>query len=159
MPIAECAPEPAAAAFVKSQKDFLDALMSAPIAQVPRAMSSKKVRFEPSGVASFLLSHVRRSLAKDGVDTDKTIKNEELNALLAAPMWKAEKAKKKKQRAASQGMRLFAPAMLTDGFRPCPANAIIVYQLSAFLARQPQVSIHHFQINPILNPQLQASMQ
>jgi len=38
-----------------------------------------------------------RDLFKDGIDTDKTIKNEELQALLAAPLWKAEKAKKAKK--------------------------------------------------------------
>ena len=47
--------------------------------------------------STVLICGGRDLLAKDGVDTDKTIKNEELNALLAAPMWKAEKAKKKKE--------------------------------------------------------------
>uniref|UniRef100_A0A7S2HWD1 EF-hand domain-containing protein n=1 Tax=Haptolina brevifila TaxID=156173 RepID=A0A7S2HWD1_9EUKA len=35
---------------------------------VESPMSSKKVRFEPSGVASFLLTLVQRDLQKDGVD-------------------------------------------------------------------------------------------
>ena len=68
MPSTEFEPEPTAAAFVKEQVDFLKAMMSAPIATLPAAMSSKKVRFEPSGVASFLLGYVQRALKKDGVE-------------------------------------------------------------------------------------------
>ena len=68
MPIGEFEPEPRSSAFVKEKHDFLEAMMKAPIAQIPAKMSSKKVRFEPSGVASFLLSYVQRSLKKDGAD-------------------------------------------------------------------------------------------
>lgn len=39
----------------------------------------------------------RDLLFKDGIDTDKTVKNEELSALLAGPLWKAEKVKKNKK--------------------------------------------------------------
>lgn len=68
LPSSEFAPEPTALAFVQEQQAFLKAMMSAPISQVPQPMSSKKVRFEPSGVASFLLAYVQRALKKDGVE-------------------------------------------------------------------------------------------
>lgn len=47
---------------------LLKRMMNAPIARAPFDMSSKKVRFEPSGVASFLLTYVRRALKRDGVE-------------------------------------------------------------------------------------------
>merc|ERR1712100_705313 len=42
--------------------------MSSPLAKVPVDMSSKKVRFEPSGVATFLLSYVQRACKKERVE-------------------------------------------------------------------------------------------
>ena len=60
LPCTEFEEDAACAEFVKRQKDFLTRMMTTPIATLPRAMSSKKVRFEPSGVASFLLTFVRR---------------------------------------------------------------------------------------------------
>jgi len=68
MPSSEFAPDPTCTAFVKEKHDFLSAMMNTPIAMVDTSMSSKKVRFEESGVASFLLSFVQRDLKKDGVD-------------------------------------------------------------------------------------------
>ena len=47
---------------------LLQSMMSAPIATVKEPMSSKKVRHEPSGVASFLLGYVQKALHKEGVD-------------------------------------------------------------------------------------------
>lgn len=47
--------------------------------------------------STVLICGAKDLLFKDGIDTDKTIKNEELTALLAAPMWKAEKVKKTKK--------------------------------------------------------------
>lgn len=47
--------------------------------------------------STVLICGHRDLLFKDGIDTDKTIKSEELQALLAAPLWKAEKAKKAKK--------------------------------------------------------------
>jgi len=55
-------------AFVKKQQGFLESMMEVPVASLPEPMSSKKVRFEPSGVATFLLSYVRRAFQKDHVD-------------------------------------------------------------------------------------------
>ena len=47
--------------------------------------------------STVLICGAKDLLFKDGIDSDKTIKNEELTALLAAPMWKAEKVKKTKK--------------------------------------------------------------
>jgi len=68
MPSSDFEPDPTANAFVKEQHDFLMAMMNSAIATVPSPMSSKKVRFEPSGVASFLLSYVAKGYKKDGAD-------------------------------------------------------------------------------------------
>jgi len=43
-------------------------MMHMPIAQIPHPMSSKRVRFESSGLATFLLSIVKRGLRKEGVE-------------------------------------------------------------------------------------------
>lgn len=68
LPSSEFEAEPECQKFVKSQHDFLQSMMSAPIATVKEPMSSKKVRHEPSGVASFLLGYVQKALHKEGVD-------------------------------------------------------------------------------------------
>jgi len=68
LPITEFEPEPTALAFVEEQQAFITKMMSSPIASTEAEMSSKKVRFEESGVASFLLAYVRRALKKDGVE-------------------------------------------------------------------------------------------
>ena len=56
-------PEPAAAAFVAAQQDFLSSLTSTPITTLPAACSSKRVRYEPSGLSTFLLTLLKRGLA------------------------------------------------------------------------------------------------
>lgn len=68
LPSSEFEPEPECAKFVDAQHAFLRGMMSAPIAKVDTPMTSKKVRHEPSGVASFLLGYVQRALKKEGVD-------------------------------------------------------------------------------------------
>jgi len=62
LPITEFEEDASAKEFVTAKHDFLNQMMSAPIASVETPMSSKKVRFEPSGVATFLLSFVQRNL-------------------------------------------------------------------------------------------------
>ena len=64
LPITEFDEDATAKAFVQAKHDFLTQMMAASIADVPAAMSSKKVRFEPSGVATFLLTFVQRNLKK-----------------------------------------------------------------------------------------------
>ena len=68
LPIDEFDEDPAVKSFVLEKQAFIGNMMRAPIAPVAARMSSKTVRFEPSGVASFLLTYVRRALAKDHVD-------------------------------------------------------------------------------------------
>ena len=68
VPAAEFPTEPRAEAYRQRMADFLKDMMSVPIATVPSAMSSKRVRFEASGMATFLLSMVKRGLKKDGVE-------------------------------------------------------------------------------------------
>lgn len=68
LPIDEFANEPVALTFVEEQAAFVKSMMDAAIATVPAPMSSKKVRFEESGVAKFLLTFVQRAMKKDGVE-------------------------------------------------------------------------------------------
>jgi len=68
VPSSEFELDEVAQAFVADKHKFLHDMMETPIAMVESPMSSKKVRFEPSGVASFLLTLVQRDLQKDGVD-------------------------------------------------------------------------------------------
>ena len=59
-----------AKAFVDQQETFLKKLMGIPIAKVPTSgsLSTKKVRFEESAVATMLLSFVKRGLAREKVE-------------------------------------------------------------------------------------------
>jgi len=68
LPCFEFEEDAACSAFVKKQNDFLERMMQTPVASIPDPMSSKKVRFEASGVATFLLTYVRRAFQKDKVD-------------------------------------------------------------------------------------------
>ena len=68
LPITEFDEDKVAKAFVTEKHNFLESVMSAPIASYNESMSSKKVRFEASGVATFLLTFVARDLKKDKVD-------------------------------------------------------------------------------------------
>ena len=68
LPASEFAAEPVAQQFVDEQAAFVKSMMDAQIAIVTQPMTSKKVRFEPSGVATFLLTFVQRALKKDGVE-------------------------------------------------------------------------------------------
>lgn len=68
VPAAEFEPEPAAAAYALEKKQWLASMMAAQIATVPEQCSSKKVRFESSGLATFLLSLVKKGLADEGVE-------------------------------------------------------------------------------------------
>lgn len=55
-------------AFVQRKKRFLEESMNVVITQLPYACSSKKVRYEESGLAKFLLDIAKRGLAHEGVD-------------------------------------------------------------------------------------------
>ena len=68
LPASAFPPEPSAAQFVTKQSAFLKEMLSTPIAQLPSASSSKRVRYEPSALASFLLSLVRKALVREGVE-------------------------------------------------------------------------------------------
>lgn len=68
MPASCFEPEPSAHAFVASQQRFLDDMMRTPIATVRAACSSKRVRYEPSELATFLLTLLRRGLVASGVE-------------------------------------------------------------------------------------------
>ena len=50
------------AGFARRQADLLSEMMSVPIAHLPTAMSSARVRFEPSGLATFLLGKLKAGL-------------------------------------------------------------------------------------------------
>ena len=54
--------------FVEEKQSALDVAMAIPIATLPTAMSSKKVRFEESDLAKFLLSSVKDGLVDAGVE-------------------------------------------------------------------------------------------
>jgi len=62
LPVTEFPREPQAAAFAKNRSDFLHTLMDAPLAKLAEGGSTKRVRFEESSVASWLLGCVRRGL-------------------------------------------------------------------------------------------------
>lgn len=47
--------------------------------------------------STVLICGQRDLINKDGIDTDKTIKDEALTALIAGPLWKTEKQKKEKK--------------------------------------------------------------
>jgi 2',3'-cyclic-nucleotide 2'-phosphodiesterase (5'-nucleotidase family) len=64
----EYAADGAAAKFVAAREGIVSQMMSAAIAKVPRDMDSLKPRFEASGVGTFLLSLVKRGLAKEGCE-------------------------------------------------------------------------------------------
>jgi 2',3'-cyclic-nucleotide 2'-phosphodiesterase (5'-nucleotidase family) len=68
VPADEFEPDPQCAKFVQRQNDFLRGMMETPIAAYHSPMSSTRVRFESSAVATFLLSLVKQGLQKDGVD-------------------------------------------------------------------------------------------
>jgi len=68
LPCAEYSLDAAGQELVESKNVFLNEMMSTPIATVPEPMSSKRVRFESSGLATFLLSIVKRGLVNDGVE-------------------------------------------------------------------------------------------
>jgi len=59
---------PEVSAFRDQQDAKVTQRMEAPIAFFPEPMSSKRVRFEPSDVATFLLSIIKRGLARLGVE-------------------------------------------------------------------------------------------
>jgi 2',3'-cyclic-nucleotide 2'-phosphodiesterase (5'-nucleotidase family) len=56
------------AAWVEKQRAFVKSMMSGHLVTVPTAMSSKRVRFEEQGVATFLLSLVKRAMASESVE-------------------------------------------------------------------------------------------
>lgn len=64
VPAARYAEEPEALAFKEKQLDFLSEMRSREIAQLPSPMSSQRVRFEASDLASFLLSLVKGGMRK-----------------------------------------------------------------------------------------------
>lgn len=64
----EFAPHPPAETFAKRQKEFVSTMMSCPIATLSAPISSKRVRFEESGVATMLLQFLKRGLHRDGVE-------------------------------------------------------------------------------------------
>eukprot|EP00931_Biecheleriopsis_adriatica_P029141 TRINITY_DN17344_c0_g1_i3.p1 TRINITY_DN17344_c0_g1~~TRINITY_DN17344_c0_g1_i3.p1 ORF type:complete len:405 (+),score=75.67 TRINITY_DN17344_c0_g1_i3:32-1246(+) len=68
LPALDFPSEPVAAEFVRKQALFLDESMNVPIVSLAEDMSSERVRFEESGIASFLLSLVKRGLAEQGVE-------------------------------------------------------------------------------------------
>ena len=53
------------------------------------------IAIQPKSVA--ILCGGQDLVGKDGYSTDKKIKNEELNALIARDLWKAEEKKKEKK--------------------------------------------------------------
>lgn len=68
IPAEEFEPEPNARAYAQQQAKFLAEMMDLPIAQIPTRMTSSRVRFEESGMASFLLSMVKRGLRDSAVE-------------------------------------------------------------------------------------------
>ena len=64
----EWAPDGETQRFVQEKQSALDVAMAIPIATLPAAMSSKKVRFEESELAKFLLSSVKDGLVDSGVE-------------------------------------------------------------------------------------------
>lgn len=68
LPASEFTAEPAAAAFVQKQEHFVTGMMECPITTLAMPMTSKRVRFEESGVATMLLQLVKRGLHREGVE-------------------------------------------------------------------------------------------
>ena len=68
LPAADLSAETSASAFVARKDAFLRDMLVTPIATLPEACSSARVRYEPSGLATFLLSLVKRALRKEGVE-------------------------------------------------------------------------------------------
>lgn len=68
VPATEFPKEPECEAFGSQQDAFVQNMMSAEIATLPTAMSSKRVRFEASDMATFLLTLLRRGQATEGVE-------------------------------------------------------------------------------------------
>eukprot|EP00900_Chrysochromulina_parva_P000867 jgi/Chrpa1/10781/Chrysochromulina_OHIO_Genome00022394-RA len=60
--------EPTAKAFHLQTEEFLKRVMASPLFQIPHAMSSKTVRHSTSGVATMLLTYVKRGMASEGVE-------------------------------------------------------------------------------------------
>ncbi len=61
-------PEPTAEAFVQRKHGMLEEMMKLPLTDLPAPMSTKRVRFEASAMASFLLGSVKRGLCADAVE-------------------------------------------------------------------------------------------
>ena len=61
LPCEEFAPDPAVMTMVSKQEQFLQDTMGVAIAYLPTAMSSTRVRFEPSGMATWLLDKVKEA--------------------------------------------------------------------------------------------------
>lgn len=55
-------------AYVDKKQALLNQAMCTPIASLKHSMSSERVRYEPSDVASFLLSSVKQGLQDQGVE-------------------------------------------------------------------------------------------
>ena len=70
LPASEFPQSAPVASFVEEQRVFLEKMMDVPIASLPAEglLSSKKVRFEESAIATFLLSFVKRGLAQNQVE-------------------------------------------------------------------------------------------
>lgn len=70
IPIDEFPPDPELLEWTKQQHAFVASMMREPLAEVPRPMSSRAVRFEATlgDVPSFLLSLVKRGLEREGVE-------------------------------------------------------------------------------------------
>eukprot|EP00746_Dinoflagellata_sp_MGD_P031079 gnl/MRDRNA2_/MRDRNA2_17385_c0_seq1.p1 gnl/MRDRNA2_/MRDRNA2_17385_c0~~gnl/MRDRNA2_/MRDRNA2_17385_c0_seq1.p1 ORF type:complete len:393 (+),score=71.89 gnl/MRDRNA2_/MRDRNA2_17385_c0_seq1:92-1180(+) len=60
--------EAAAAAWISKQQKFLEEAMGVAITTVPKAFSSKQVRYEASGAASFLLDMIKHGLRDSSVE-------------------------------------------------------------------------------------------
>eukprot|EP00656_Telonema_subtile_P036347 TRINITY_DN4032_c0_g1_i2.p1 TRINITY_DN4032_c0_g1~~TRINITY_DN4032_c0_g1_i2.p1 ORF type:complete len:564 (-),score=167.28 TRINITY_DN4032_c0_g1_i2:292-1983(-) len=67
-PASEFAQDAQLQQFVDKKEAMLAEAMSVPIAQLPEPMSSMRVRFEPSKLASFLLTALKEGLAAEGVE-------------------------------------------------------------------------------------------
>jgi 2',3'-cyclic-nucleotide 2'-phosphodiesterase (5'-nucleotidase family)/Ca2+-binding EF-hand superfamily protein len=68
LPSAELPPDEEVAEFTKKQEDFLASMMSCPIAVHCEPLDSTRVRFGPSGLASFLLTLLKQALVLKGVE-------------------------------------------------------------------------------------------
>jgi len=67
-PCSEFDQDPLLQSFVEKKQSQLNQAMDTPIAFLKHSMSSERVRFEPSDLASFLLSSVKRGLKEQGVE-------------------------------------------------------------------------------------------